>query len=414
MKASILTIGTELLIGQVLDTNAHWLSQELNKLGITIVERRTINDNHELIIDSIRELSLKSNFILTTGGLGPTKDDITKKAIADYLEVDLHYDEEIYKRIVYAFEIRNIPITSAHKEQCYFPDGVKLLENKLGTAPGMLLEKENISLISMPGVPYEMKYIFENGVKAFLATRNIEITSAHRTIRTVGVGETIIEQKIQDIEDRLLPNYSIAYLPSIAQVRVRISGKDDDANALNSQLEKYKTEISQQIEEYVYGFGDIQFQEAIQKIMIENGQTLSLAESCTGGYLSHIITEVPGCSAYYKGSIVAYSYEAKMKHLGVSEELLAKYGAVSEETVISMAEGCKVVMNSDFAISASGIAGPGGGMPNKPVGTVWIACTDGQTTKTRKLTLSKDRLINIKYTAIQALNLLRHLMKAQK
>lgn len=415
MKAAIVTIGTEILIGQILDTNSKWLGEKLADLGVDVIEKRSIADIDGDIKQMLDQLKLTCDLIITTGGLGPTKDDITKKSIGDYLNRKDYFEEALYNKIVAYFEKRGLPLTEAHKAQCYFPEGVVLLDNNLGTAPGMLYElKDGTKLISMPGVPYEMKYIFENGVSSFLKESMQDKHIYHRTLHTIGVGETWIAREISHIESSIPAGFSLAYLPSIGQVKVRVTGKGANKAEIESTVHRISGEIEEIIQEYVFGYDGIKIQDAIQKLFIESGKTLGLAESCTGGNVSHLITEIPGSSSYYKGSIVAYSYELKEKLLGVSKSTLDTDGAVSEECVKEMALGCIKALETDVAVAISGIAGPGGGTKEKKVGLVYMACTDGVEMKVRKYQLAKNRILNIQYASILALSLVRKLIKEQK
>ncbi len=413
MKTTIVTIGTEILIGQVIDTNSAWIGGKLNDLGIEVVETVSIPDDAEVISQTLDRVSQHSSLIIMTGGLGPTKDDITKKTIAEYTGAEMYFEEPLYQKIANYFNLRNIPLKDAHREQCYFPIGVKLLENNLGTAPGMLFSINNnkTTLISMPGVPYEMKYIFENGVIPALKQRLGKQYIYHKTIHTAGTGETVLAELIDDIEEGLADNLSLAYLPSIAQVRLRITGKGNDEKAIKHQVEETATIVENRIKKYIFGYNGATLQEVIQNLMIEKGKTLGLAESCTGGYLSHLITSIPGSSKYFIGSVISYSNEVKKGLLSVAQSTLASDGAVSEETVRQMAIGAKSTLGTDYAVSISGVAGPGGGSDEKPIGTVYICVTDGINTKVRKFRFLKDRVLNIKYASVSALNLLLKLLR---
>jgi len=410
MKASILTIGTELLIGQVIDTNSAWLGEQLNALGIEIIEKRSVADKREMIVDTLDQLFKKSNIILITGGLGPTNDDITKKTLASYLDRKMYFDEKTYLKISAYFNERNIPLQPAHKEQCNMPDGVTLLENNMGTAPGMWFENDGNIIVSMPGVPSEMKYIFRNDLRRKLEDSKIAAQIFHRTIHTAGTGETVLAGLIKDIEENLPKGISIAYLPSVAQVRVRISGIAKEGTSLKKEILEISEQIESRIKKYIYGYDGATLASSIRDILKERNEKLTVAESCTGGYLSHLLVQTPGISEVYDGSITAYSYGLKESLLGVESETLIQNGAVSEEVVIQMVQGCIKATKSNYAISISGIAGPGGGTPDKPVGTVWVACGSKDKIQTKKLKLTKNRDMNIKYSAILALILFRRLL----
>ncbi len=413
MKASILTIGTELLIGQVVDTNSAWLGQELNALGIEVVERRSIADNRELIMSSVVELSEKSSLVFMTGGLGPTKDDITKKTLADMMGQEMVFHKETHAKIKAYFDHIGKAMTDAHVEQCKMPVEAILLENNMGTAPGMWMNYKDSVVISMPGVPSEMKYIFNNDLKKKLKSEGAASEIFHRTIKTAGIGETVIADGIADIESNLPKGVSLAYLPGIAQVRVRVSGNPEENKDVKLSVLDIADQIEERISEYVFGYDSETLPMAIMKILQTRKQKLTLAESCTGGYLSHWLVSTPGISEVYDGSVTAYSYDLKEKLLGVKRSTLQQFGAVSEEVVREMVLGAINATGSDYAIAISGIAGPGGGTPDKPVGTVWVACGNNDTMLAKKLQLSKNREMNIKYSAAIALNILRRLLLAK-
>ena len=412
MKASILTIGTELLIGQVIDTNSAWLGKKLNELGIEVVERRSIADNPSLIKSSIDDLSKLSSIIFMTGGLGPTRDDITKKTLAELTNQEMVMHDETFQKIKGYFEKRGFEMKPAHVEQCKMPVDTILLSNNMGTAPGMWMKYKECILVSMPGVPSEMKYIFNNDLSKKLIDEGVANEIFHRTIHTAGIGETMIADIISDIESNLPKGISLAYLPGVAQVRVRVSGNSAMLPNIKELVLEYAEKIEKRIEKYVYGYDGETLPIALMKILKERGEKLTLAESCTGGYTSHLLVSTSGISDVYDGSITAYSYELKEKLLGVKRNTLETCGAVSEEVVREMVLGAIKATGSNHAIAISGIAGPGGGTPDKPVGTVWVACGNEQNMVTKKLQLTKNREMNIKYSAAISLNILRRLLLA--
>lgn len=406
MKGTIVTIGDEILIGQITDTNSAWLGNEMTQLGIEVVEILTISDKVASIQTALDSSLAKSDLVVLTGGLGPTKDDITKKAIADYVGSELYLDEELVARIKTYFDTRGIPFTEAHKAQCYMPVKSKSLTNELGTAPGMLFEHKGKHILSMPGVPYEMKNIFSNSfLSSFAPLKNSALKIYHRTIKTVGMGETRIEEKITDIVADLPSDISMSYLPSLGTVKLRLTARSEEDKSV--VVDGFVERIVERIPTLVFGYDKTTLAESLQESMIAKGLTVTTAESCTGGYLAHQLTVVPGSSRYYMGSIIAYDYEPKKSLLNVSPSTLEKYGAVSEETVKEMLAGLLDCMGSDLGIAISGIAGPGGGMPDKPVGTIWMAWGSKSEVRTYKLTLSKNRVKNIEYTAMAAMNALR-------
>ena len=407
MKATILTIGDEILIGQIIDTNAAWMSQQLTALGISVVERVTVSDEHQPIVEGVRYCLSKSDIVLMTGGLGPTKDDITKVAIADYLNVSMEFHEEVFDKIKEIFAPRNIPMTDAHKDQCYLPENVEVLNNSMGTAPGMLWHHEGKQIVSMPGVPYEMKAIMTEQLLPRLALRPDRKVILHKTIMTAGMGESSIADKIEEIVDAFDDEVSIAYLPGLSQVRLRITAKGDDETELQLKLDQAILEVSERVSDLVYGYDEITLQEALQQMCIDRGLTVGTAESCTGGYLSHLMTSISGSSAYYQGSAITYSNALKRKMLGVKEETLKAFGAVSEQVVEEMVKGALDLLDVDVAVALSGVAGPNGGSEEKPVGTVCIAVGSHGVIQTRTILASKDRSKNIAYASNQALNMLR-------
>ncbi len=413
MKGTIVAIGDELLIGQTVDTNSAWLGNQMTLQGIEVLRGISIQDKYADIQSTISEALESSDIVIVTGGLGPTKDDITKKAIADYVGCELAFDQELCDRIEKLFADRNITFLPAHREQCYMPVASMTLYNRMGTAPGMLFpiggkhgEVGTKYILSMPGVPYEMKWIYENSFLPLLPEIKKDASIIYnKTIKTVGTGETAIADKIQYIIDEFPPEISIAYLPSLGHVKVRLTAKSfvDMSDKVNG----YSQQISDVLGNLVYGYDDMTLTQSLQDLFIEKGLTLSTAESCTGGYLAHLLTLVAGSSQYYMGSIIAYDYQPKKELLQVKASTLESTGAVSEETVTEMLTGLLINMRTDMGIAISGIAGPGGGTPDKPVGTIWMAWGNKDDIRTRKLKLGKNRENNIKYTAVTAINALR-------
>lgn len=406
MNATIVTIGDELLIGQVVDTNSAWIGQQLTALGVDVTEILSISDTALAIKEAMDRAYAQSDVILMTGGLGPTKDDITKKAIADYFNEDMYFDEAVFNKIQRFFnKLGRTPLES-HRLQCYMPMSATILRNNLGTAPGMLFRNKDKILISMPGVPYEMKFIMVEEVIPLIKKLGVQNIIYNKTIRTAGRGESQIAEMIFNITDRFPDHISLAFLPGLGQVRLRITGKGKDYEKVKKEVDAFVTEVNLVLDPLIFGYDEDSLPIVIGNILMEKNKRLALAESCTGGYLSHMITSIPGSSKYYDGSVVVYSYELKEKILGVNPVTLKTYGAVSEEVVKEMVEGCVRELGVDLGISISGIAGPGGGTPEKPVGTIWMAVSDGTRTITKKLSLNKSREINIKYTANAALILL--------
>ncbi len=411
MNAFIVPIGDEVLIGQITDTNSAWIAQQLNLQGISVRHAMSVSDSHGEIIKALEYALSQADVVFVTGGLGPTKDDITKKAIADFLGVEMFFHDDTWLRIQKIFERLGRPTGEAHYNQCYMPEGVEILTNNMGTAPGMWFDVQGKVIISMPGVPSEMKYIMTNEALPRLKTRFAGSPIAHRTILTAGTGETELADLLSDFEQNLPDGLKLAYLPAFAQVRLRLTGRMEDEIALHAILDKKASEMEQIVSKFAYGRDEQNIESVIGDLLRAKGKTVSTAESCTGGLISHRITSIPGSSDYFIGSIIAYSYEAKKKHLGVSQNTLTEFGAVSEECVKEMVTGALAAMETDYAISISGIAGPSGSTPEKPVGTIWIAVGNQEKTITRKLSLNRNRAINIEYTANMALIMLLNFLK---
>ncbi|MBK8485924.1 MAG: CinA family nicotinamide mononucleotide deamidase-related protein [Saprospiraceae bacterium] len=414
MKIALIIIGDEVLLGQVVDTNATSIARILYKEGLEIYKKWTVADKSDQILLALHEASQDADVLLMTGGLGPTKDDITKKTLADYFEVDLIFSDENKIHLEKMLQIRNMKITPNHLQQCYLPANAILLDNQLGTALGMYIKAHSKMYFSMPGVPYEMEFIMNHGVVPRLRENKQNIQVYHQTIHTIGMGETEIADLIEPKFGELPSYLSLAYLPSQGQVKLRLTGKHESLDFLKEKIETYKEIIKDTLIDNILGFGDTSLEEEIGKLLIKQERTLSTAESCSGGYLAHKIVSVPGASEYFQGSIVAYQYEMKHKLLGVSEEVLAKFGAVSEECVVEMVKGACSELDSNYAIATSGIAGPLGGTEDKPVGTVWIAYGTKDTIKTKKLRFFRDRIRNIEATATFAMILFWKYLKEVK
>lgn len=410
MHVSLLTIGDEILIGQVVDTNSAWMGQQLNLAGYRVHSIYSVGDTLEAIQTGIRQAFGSADIVLVTGGLGPTKDDITKTALADFFGTELVFHSPTFERIARIFEKFNRPVQEAHRLQAMLPANAEVLPNKMGTAPGLWIESEGKVLVSMPGVPYEMQYLMEHEVLPLLKTRFPGTPVAHRTLLTIGEGESILADQISDWEDRLPSQLKLAYLPGIGQVRLRLTGTDPNEAQLHALLDQKAAELADLVQDCLYGTGQDQIEAAVGRMLQARGLRLATAESCTGGHISHLITSVPGASAYFEGAVVAYSNTAKTALLGVSPHLIEKHGAVSEACVQEMATGVLRALPAHIAIAISGIAGPDGGTADKPVGTIWMAVSDGRQITTQKIHAGKDRLKNIQFSSVQALNLLRRFL----
>ena len=406
MIAEIITIGDELLIGQVIDTNSAWMATKLNEHGIGVKQITSISDNREHILTTLKEASQRANLILITGGLGPTKDDITKTTLCEYFSTGLVFSEIAFEGVSRLFRNRGLPVTDLNRQQAMVPENCTVIPNSNGTAPGMWFQKDEIIYVSMPGVPFEMKAMMENEVLPRLAGKS-NYSIIHRTILTEGIGESFLAAKIASWENNLPSEIKLAYLPQPGMVRLRLTAKGTDKLILEKELKDSVDELFKLAGEYIFGEGEETLQNITGQLLKKYGKTLATAESCTGGYLAHLITSISGSSEYFKGSVIAYANEIKERMLGVEPETLAKHGAVSEETVKQMAEGIRSKFKVDYAVATSGIAGPTGGSPEKPVGTTWIAIASPSGTIAKKFMLGDHRERNIQRAAISALSLLR-------
>jgi nicotinamide-nucleotide amidase len=413
MNAEIISIGDELLIGQVVNTNASWMAEQMNLAGFRIRRILAIGDAEEEILTSLREAGERSQVILITGGLGPTKDDITKQAICQFFDTRLVFNEEAYGYIERLFSLRGMKVTELNRKQAEFPEVAVPIQNKNGTAPGIWIKKEaegqnpGAIYVFMPGVPFEMKPMLSDFVIPRLKDEFKSKTIVHKTVLTQGIGESFLSVLIEKWEDGLPENISLAYLPQPGIVRLRLSGTGEDAEELTRMVMDEVAKLEALIPKYIFGQDSDKLEEIIGKLLTSNGKTLATAESCTGGYISHLITSVPGSSNYFKGSVVAYSNEIKEKELDVEPDSLNQYGAVSEKVVSEMASGIRKRFNTDFAIATSGIAGPDGGTDEKPVGTTWIAIATPDGVTASLFLFGENRERNIRKTALQALNMLR-------
>ncbi|MCP9746861.1 competence/damage-inducible protein A [Lacihabitans sp. CS3-21] len=411
--AEVITIGDEILYGQITDTNSKWISEELDKIGIKTIRKSSVGDQKQQILNILDESLQRADIVLITGGLGPTKDDITKKTLAEYFNDELVINPHAEEFIRGFFEKRGRPFTELNRQQAAIPSQCTYLHNATGTAPGMLFEHNGKVIVSMPGVPLEMKYLISNEVIPRIKSKFELPEIVHKIIRTIGLGESFLAERIENWEDSLPEHIKLAYLPSFGEVKLRLTGMGENRSKVEEQIQLEVNKLIPLIEEHIFSFENEEIEKSVGKILNESGTSLSVAESCTGGYLSHLLTSIPGSSAYFMGGVVSYSNEAKMDVLKVKQETLTKFGAVSEQTVIEMAEGVRNVMKTTYGIATSGIAGPDGGTDEKPVGTVWLAVTDGKQTLTKKLSLGKIRIVNIEYSAKAALNFLRILTKGK-
>ncbi len=407
MKAEIISIGDELLIGQVVNTNASWMAAELNKAGINVVHIAAVSDEKIAITNALDDASMRADIILLTGGLGPTKDDITKHTLAEYFGVGFVFHESTFQHVKSLFDARNYKLTPVNKKQAEIPENCTPLKNRNGTAPGMWFEKNNKVFVSMPGVPFEMRPLLSEQVIPRLQEKFKLEHIFHKTIMTHGLGESWLAEKISDWTDSLPENIKLAYLPQPGIVRLRLSASGPDQTVLENEVNKYCKSLHAFIPKAIFGYDDISLEKVIGQLLTKNKQTLSTAESCTGGYIAHLITSIAGSSDYFKGAVISYSNDVKSEQLGVSAELLEQYGAVSQEVIEAMALGVQQKLKTDFALATSGIAGPGGGTDEKPVGTVWIALAGPNGVQSKLFHFGEHRGRNIRRSALSALNMLR-------
>ncbi|NND78234.1 MAG: competence/damage-inducible protein A [Flavobacteriales bacterium] len=408
MKAEIITIGDEILIGQTIDTNSAWIGEELNKIGVEINRITSIQDVPEEISKATDEAFERVDLVLMTGGLGPTLDDKTKKTLTAYFKDELVMNEEVLETIENYFTSRGLPILEMNRQQAMLPSRAQIVRNHKGSASGMWFERNGGVLLAMPGVPGEMKHILQNGGLRKIQDHFVTLPVYHRTILTNGAGESFMSNMVKDWEEALEgEGISLAYLPSPGLVRIRLTARGEDAKAIKIKVDEKAAELKELLSEYVFGEDKETLEGIVGDLLKAKRMTLATAESCTGGYIAHKLTSVPGSSAYYEGSFITYSYDLKSAMLGVNRDVILEKGAVSEEVVLQMAKGVQEGMNVDYAIAVSGIAGPEGGTEDKPVGTVWMALATPKGTEAKKFQFGRNRLANIRMTALSALNWLR-------
>ena len=408
--ASIITIGDELLIGQVVDTNSAYIAQELNKIGVWVKRRISVGDVKEDIRKALDEESKHSNIILMTGGLGPTADDITKPLLCEYFGGQMIVNDEVLSHVRYLFEKiyrRPGPILEVNLKQAEVPDVCTVLHNARGTAPGMWFEKNGKVFASMPGVPHEMKGLMQEKVLPKLKEHFVMPVIVHQTILTAGAGESMVADRIKQWEAKLPEHIKLAYLPSYGMVRLRLTAIGNDKNKLEEELEQQLIELKLLIAEWFVIDEDLTMPQVVGKMLKERKQTTSTAESCTGGYIAHLLTLDAGASSNYKGTVVCYDNEVKIDILKVDRKIIEEQGAVSEPVVVRMVKGALEKLKTDYAIATSGIMGPDGGSEKKPVGMVWVAVGNKDRIVTKEFQFRFDRVRNIELTAMNALNLLR-------
>lgn len=409
MKCEVISIGDELLIGQTVNTNASWIGEQLNNFGFTMAYGAVISDNKDDIISALINAANRSDVIIITGGLGPTKDDITKHTLTEYFNTSLELNKDIETNIIAYFKSVNRPILKSNLDQALLPKSCQVLSNSRGTASGMWFEKNNIIYISLPGVPYEMKGIMQEQVfPKLLSKMGGETAVVNKTIRTHGMGESFLAEIIKSWEDKLESNnIKLAYLPSPGIVKLRLSVLGLDQLILEKKLDDAIDELKALIPDQIYGYGNVTMEGIVGNLLKDRELTVATAESCTGGSVSKMLTSISGSSSYFNGSIVSYTNQSKVDLLNVDNNDIDNYGAVSQQVVEQMAEGVRNKLHADYGISTSGIAGPSGGTKEKPVGTVWIAVASKNRIVSKKLKLGYNRERNIHVSSLSVLNLLR-------
>jgi nicotinamide-nucleotide amidase len=409
MKAAIITIGDELLIGQTVDTNSAWIGAEMSKSGFDVWRITSVHDRREDILSVLSETTGKTDVVLITGGLGPTSDDITKPTLCEFFNTHLIMNNEVLAMIEEMMIRRNwtVPMNDRNKRQAEVPESCMVLKNAVGTAPGMWFEKDGTIFISVPGVPHEMKYLMTEVVLPELNKRFTSQKIIHRNIMTYGTGESALAEILTEFESGLPESIRLAYLPATGIIKLRLTGTGVDQNAVSDLINEQVGRLYKTIPEYIYGENEESLEIVVGKLLKEEQKTVSTAESCTGGNIAHLLTSVPGSSAYFKGSVIAYDNSIKTQLLGVQDYILTKYGAVSENTAKEMAIGVRSLLNTDYSVSTTGIAGPDGGTETKPIGTVWIAVSSERGTFSEKRSFGNDRSLNITRFSYTALNLLR-------
>ncbi len=406
MLAEIITIGDEILIGQIVDTNSAWMAKELNLIGIKVKQITSVSDDADHITEALALAEKRAKVILITGGLGPTKDDITKITLAKYFNMGFRRDEATLAHITEIFKRHNRPMIESNNMQADVPDGCTVIKNENGTAPCMWFEHSGNIIVSMPGVPFEMMYLMQEQILPRLKESFKLPFIVHKTILTANIGESFLAVEIEQIENSLPEHIKLAYLPKLGQVRLRLSSTGPEETVLKEEVEYYAQQIIAKVKKYVVVEEDIALEKAILNIMNERKLTLSTAESCTGGYIAQLITQHSGCSSVYIGGAVVYSNKLKESVLGVNPETLNNHGAVSEQTVKEMALGAITHFKTDYAVAVTGVAGPDGGTPGKPVGTVWIAVASSRGVVARLFNFGNKRAQNIERSAIAALTMI--------
>jgi nicotinamide-nucleotide amidase len=407
VRAEIITIGDEILYGQILDTNTQWISLELDKIGIKTVRKSSVGDQRDEIVQILQEAQKRADIVFITGGLGPTKDDLTKKILADFFNCPLAYHPDALQDVTDFFAKRGRELSDINRDQALLPTKCTFIPNKQGTAPAMWFNEQETIWVSMPGVPFEMKAIMETEVLPRITTHFKLPVIVHQIRKVVGIGESYLSDLIQDWELQLPSHLKLAYLPSLGIVKLRLTGFGQDKTQLHADIDVEFEKVMPLIKGYVFGREKDELASVVGQLLVDQQATLAVAESCTGGYLAHQFTQHAGSSAFFQGGIISYANDVKVKQLGVSQAILDSDGAVSDSCVMAMAAGARKHLGTTYALATSGIAGPDGGTEEKPVGTIWIALAHPNGVIARKLTQGGTRIQNIHLSSLTAINLLR-------
>ncbi|MEI6349268.1 MAG: competence/damage-inducible protein A [Bacteroidota bacterium] len=413
MKASILNIGNELLSGLVVNTNASFIAQCLDGIGVSVHRIDTVSDSGDDIIFVLNHHLQQSDLIIITGGLGPTNDDITKHTLTERFGMKLQFHQPSFDNIINMFKNRGLEISETNRQQAMLPDGCIALINTQGTAPGMWFEVDSKIVISLPGVPFEMNYLMEVEVIPRLKEKVQHLTILRKLYLTTGIPESYLQDRLRDWELTLSENTQLAYLPEPGIVKLRLSVSGNNLDRVSQQFDVYESQLRDILQDEIFGTNSDTLESVIGQLLVEKKKTLSVAESCTGGFLAHLITSVPGSSIYFNGGVVSYSNQVKAELLKVDPQLIEKFGAVSQEVVIAMSQNVRQFMKTDYAIAISGVAGPDGGSVDKPVGTVWIAIASTESVQAKVFNFGEHRIRNIRRAAIAALNELRLTLEKQ-
>ena len=411
VKVEIITIGDEILIGQIVDTNSAWMSVELNKAGFEIVQITSVHDDAAHIVASLDLALERADVVLFTGGIGPTKDDITKQTLSRYFGMQLVFNDEVYKNIEQVLTQRSRAVNELTRTQAFVPDGCTVIQNRVGTAPVTWFEKNGKVIVSMPGVPNEMKHIMSTEVIPRLSQRYKTPTIIHKNVIVQGYPESALAMKIADWENALPADIHLAYLPNYGIIKLRLSGISDDPLSLEFSINQQIAGLTEILADAIVAYDDTPVEEMIGNLLTTKGMTLSTAESCTGGFIAHKITTVPGSSKYFKGSVVSYSNEVKVNVLNVLSDDIQLHGAVSRQVVEQMADNVRRLLKTDYALATSGVAGPDGGTAEKPVGLVWISVSSPKGVVSREFKFGNVRIQNIERTAQTAMLMLKEVIE---